>query len=117
MNDGTEIGLAEAIQAVRAELRKAASCAADDDLKFRVGNVEVQFGVQIVREGNAQAGVKLWVLDAGMNGRLESSRTHSVTVTLTPGALMPDGHLADLRISDQVDGLPPAPSSGTSRYR
>ena len=42
-----DLGLAEAIEAVRGELRRAQESRADGDVRFRVGSVEIEFVVDL----------------------------------------------------------------------
>ena len=47
----SELGLAEAIDAVRAELRTALEAGRGRDVRFSVGSVEVDLAVEIVKKG------------------------------------------------------------------
>lgn len=76
--------LAEAIEAVRAELLRAKELGAGSPMAFEVGPVEMQFTVALTREGKANAGVKVWVLEADATGSLTGQRTHQVKITLYP---------------------------------
>jgi hypothetical protein len=81
--------LAEAVEAVRAELLRAKELGSGSSMEFEVGPVEMQFTVVLTREGKANAGVKVWVIEAGASGTLTGQRTHQVKITLHPKR--PDG--------------------------
>src|SRR5207247_1856357 len=94
------VGLAEAIGQVRAELAAAQRAGAGEALRFRLGEVQLEFAVELAREGGAEAGVKLWVVNVGTKGSLTSTKTHTVTVTMTPQSEGPDGGWIDTRVDD-----------------
>jgi Trypsin-co-occurring domain 2 len=77
-------GLAQAIGALRRELAQAQSTDAGEDLRFRLGPVEMEFLVEVTREGTGEAGVKFWVVNVGAKGSLARGTTHRLTLTLHP---------------------------------
>ncbi|GAA1970484.1 trypco2 family protein [Kitasatospora viridis] len=79
-----EIELAEAVEAVRRQLAAAAERAAGERLQFEVGTVELEFSVELRREGKLDGKVRAWVVEAGGEGSTGRTRAHRVTVTLTP---------------------------------
>jgi hypothetical protein len=76
--------LAEAIAAVREQLSRAQKEGADEDLRFRVGPVELEFDMVMSRTAGAQGGLKVYVLTLGAKGEWTSGSTHRVKVTLQP---------------------------------
>jgi hypothetical protein len=82
-------GLAEAVEAVRAELQRAKALGAGSAMPFDVGLVELQFTVVLKRAGTGNTGVKVWVLEAGASGSVTHERTHQLKITLQPRR--PDG--------------------------
>jgi hypothetical protein len=105
------IGLAEAIRKVRAELAVARRDGEHDELRFRLGEVQLQFEVQLTREGGGEAGVKLWVVSVGAKASVTSGQTHTVTVAMVPQTVEADGTLHDVLVGDEVKGLPPIPQT------
>lgn len=79
-----DIELAEAVEAVRRQLAAAAERAAGERFQFEVGTVELEFGVELRRDGKATGGVRAWVLSADLEASAGRTRSHRVTVTLTP---------------------------------
>lgn len=51
---------------------------------FAVGEVQLEFTVQLRRDASAKAGFKAWVLSAEVGGTLGSTSGHRVAVTLHP---------------------------------
>lgn len=81
--DAKSVPLADFLSAFRSELRLAAA-ERDADLQFEVGPVTVEFTVLTRREGEGRAGVKFWVVDAGVTGKIAGESTQKVTMQLTP---------------------------------
>jgi hypothetical protein len=79
-----EIGLAEAVAAVRAELTKAQDEGKDELLQFAVGPIEMEFQVVATRGGQANAKVRIYVVEVGGSGKIETTSTHRVKISLTP---------------------------------
>jgi len=80
-----ELGLAEAIDVVRGELRKAQDSGQGADVRFSVGSVEVELAVEIVKKGGGGASVNvLGVLSLGGKGEMSRGGTNRVKVVLNP---------------------------------
>jgi hypothetical protein len=89
--DEAWVGLADAVRALRAELTTAMTEGRDGTLRFELGPVEMEFLLEVRREGGGEAGVKFWVVSLGGKGSASRGSTHRVTLSLTP----------------RVDGRPP----------
>jgi hypothetical protein len=77
------IELADAVQAVRDELITAAARASgQQDVTFEVGDIELEFSVELRKEIKGGVKVKAWVVEAGVDGGGGSTRAHRVKVTL-----------------------------------
>lgn len=77
-------GLAEAVGAVRAELQTAMAEGKDQELRFTAGPVEMEFAVDIRRDGEAR--VKVFVLPwtAEAQGAVSQGTTHRLKIVLQP---------------------------------
>ena len=84
MGDERPIGLAEAIGRVRAELEDARVRGEGQELRFRLDEVTLEFGVELTREGGAEAGINIWVVSVGAKGGVSSAHTNTVTVSMVP---------------------------------
>jgi hypothetical protein len=80
--DGME--LAEAVEAVRQGLMAGAARGAGSGIRFEVGEIHMEFSVQLQRTRTGRAGVKAWVVDAGGDASRALGRTHTVSFTLRP---------------------------------
>lgn len=76
------IELADAVQAVRDELITAAGRSSGQDVVFEVGDIELEFSVELRKEAKGGVKVKAWVVEAGVDGGGGTTRTHRVAVTL-----------------------------------
>jgi hypothetical protein len=81
---GTVVGLAQAIGALRRELAQAQRAAAGEDLRFRLGPVEMEFLLEVTKEGSGEAGVRFWVVNVGGKGGVSRGMTHRLTLALQP---------------------------------
>ena len=82
--DPVGVGLADAIDQVRAELEKAIEDGERSAVAFRAGPVELEFEVAFVKAGGVQGGLQLSVLSLGAKRDRSSAATHRVKVALTP---------------------------------
>jgi Trypsin-co-occurring domain 2 len=78
------IGLKEAIEVLRKELSESILAAADEELRFKVGQITVEMQLAVERKAEGKAGIKFWVLELGGQGSHGTTETHKVTIPLTP---------------------------------
>ena len=83
MNEIYGVPLADFVAALRAELREAQDDA-DPHLPIDVDQVTVEFTVLTKREGEGKAGLRFWVVEAGVTGKVAAESTQKVTLQLTP---------------------------------
>jgi hypothetical protein len=78
-----KLSLAKVIGDLRSELELSIAQAAEKNLKFETGTIEVELTVEI--EAAGEAGVHFWVVNIGGSGSRTS--THKITIPLTPVTL------------------------------
>ncbi|RAJ58894.1 hypothetical protein K378_05128 [Streptomyces sp. Amel2xB2] len=101
MPDSDSVELTTAVQAIRDQLTHAAEATADEPLRFDVGEIQMEFAVELRQDAAAKGGFKAWVLSADAEAKAGRSRTHRVSFTLTPrNAATGDG----LRIGNETPG-------------
>ncbi|MFC9327374.1 trypco2 family protein [Kitasatospora sp. NPDC057015] len=105
-----DIGLADAVAAVRDELLEAAARGVGEDVAFTVGPVEMEFEVELRADANAGGKFRVWAVSAEAGAGVSRGRTHRVSFTLTPRSK--DG--TDLLISGAAD-RPKGPGNVTGR--
>ncbi|MFD5028839.1 trypco2 family protein [Streptomyces sp. NPDC058220] len=83
-DDTAVAGLAEVIGQVRHELEQAQHSGAESDLRFSVESVNLEFAVQVRKEGSGRAGVQIGVIAVGAGGSASRDTTHRITIELKP---------------------------------
>jgi hypothetical protein len=79
-----EMGLAEAIRQLRAEILSAVSNAEGEELQFGLGDIELELQVDLVVSGEAKADFKWIVVSLGAEAKGEHLQRHRVKLTLSP---------------------------------
>jgi hypothetical protein len=93
---GSELGLAEVIEALRAELMAAIDAGKAEPLQFKLDPVEVTVQTVVTKEANGKIGWK--VLEFG--GKGSAADTQTLSLRLTPVWRKSDGTLvSDFTIS------------------
>jgi hypothetical protein len=77
-----QLELAETVEALRAELARAAAAGSGSDFQFPVAGVQLEFHVGVTKTGEGGAGVRFWVVDLGGSVRYAREEIQTVTVTL-----------------------------------
>jgi len=77
-----ELGLAETIEALHAEIERAARAGAGAAFQFPVERVELEFHIGVTRARDAKGEVKFWVVEMGGGGSFAREEIQTVRVTL-----------------------------------
>ena len=77
-----QLGLAETMEALRAELAQAAADGAAAGFQFPVAGVQLEFHVGVTKTGGGKAGVQFWVVELGGTGSFAREEIQTVTVSL-----------------------------------
>lgn len=80
----SQIGLVDVVQALRSELARASTQAADADVRFPVGQITLEFQVGVTKSAEAQGGIRFWVLELGTSAGLATESVQKVTIVLEP---------------------------------
>lgn len=105
----SELELAEAIDALRAELRKAQDSGRGSDVRFSVGSVEVELAIEVVKKAGGGISVNvLNLLSVAGKGGVSKGETNKVKVTLNPIGV--GGK--PFEVSSVRDQRPDAPETG-----
>jgi hypothetical protein len=78
------IELADVISELREELDRARLSAEGSAMRFGLGPVELEVTVALDREGKAGGKVRFWVAEVGAEGRVASTSTQRIKLTLQP---------------------------------
>lgn len=94
------IGLADAIDALRAELIRAWSGGKNQPLRFKPSPVELTVQVAVTSSGKGNVGVRWWLFELGGSVSRESAVTQTLKLTLDPVGFDEQGGPLDIMISD-----------------
>ncbi|WP_405520821.1 trypco2 family protein [Streptomyces canus] len=78
------IELADVVGSVRDGLVEAASQGVGNGLRFELGEIQMEFMVEVRHDARARGGVKAWVVEAGAEAGVSRAHTHKVSFTLKP---------------------------------
>lgn len=78
------IGLKTAIEALRTELTESILTGIDQNIRFEVGQITLEFQVEIEREMEGTSGIKFWVVEIGAKGSRNTTNTHKIIIPLKP---------------------------------
>jgi NTP-dependent ternary system trypsin peptidase co-occuring protein len=101
---GMWVGLADAVNGVRAELEIAQEKAASSRLQFEVGSIELELAVDVRQDRASSMGVDVRVLSLSRSKQLGLSEAHRLKIVLHPKER---GGQVPAKISDDLPGLPP----------
>ena len=83
------IALADAVAALRQQLAEAQERANDQDIRFDIGPIEMEFTVVVTREASAAGKIGFAIftgLEVSAGGKLGDTQTHKLKLSLTPRA-------------------------------
>jgi hypothetical protein len=78
------IELAEVLGELRAELERARLDAEGSPLRFGLGTVELEVTVALSRDAKAGGKVTFWVAEVNAEGKLSSTSTQRIKLSLNP---------------------------------
>jgi len=78
------IELADVISQLRVELDQARLSADGSELRFGLGPVDLEVTVALEKEGQLGGKVRFWVAEVGAEGKIASTSTQRIKLTLNP---------------------------------
>ena len=97
-----QIPLAEAIRALRRELVEAVREGEDEELRFALGDIDLELQVEVSKEAGGEAGIAFWLVTIGGKASRTSGTTHTIRLSLSPVSATGE----DLIVRSQVKGRP-----------
>ena len=83
-SENSGIPLAKAIQDLRQELLTAVEEGRGKELRFKLKPIELELNIAMTYKGEANAGVKFWVIDMGGKAAGEQTTSHKLKLVLQP---------------------------------
>ncbi|GAA2041475.1 hypothetical protein GCM10009839_49920 [Catenulispora yoronensis] len=78
------IELATVVRDLRDEIERAIEAGRGEDLRFELGTIELEVAVAIQESTGSSGKVRFFVVDFGTDGKVDSTTTHRVKLSLTP---------------------------------
>ncbi len=79
-----KIGLKEALEALRAELSESILLSEGKEVRFEVGEIELEFQIAIEKTAEGRGGIKFWVVELGGGTTAKDTTVHKVKIPLKP---------------------------------
>ncbi len=79
-----KIGLKDAIEALRSELSESILVSEGKEVRFEVGEIEMEFQVAIEQATTGKGGIKFWVVEMGGDVSDKTSTVHKIKIPLKP---------------------------------
>lgn len=79
-----QVPLRDMIRELRRQLISALSDGKDQEVKFALGEIELELHVEVENTGGGQAGIQFYVVSLGGKGQRTSTRTQTIRLKLTP---------------------------------
>jgi hypothetical protein len=80
----TEIGLADVVRALRAELETAMSEGKGQRVQFEATAIDMEFQIGVTKSVEGKTGVHFWVIELGGGGSYTSESIQKVSLSLRP---------------------------------
>jgi hypothetical protein len=78
------IELKDSIAALRQEIIESIAASQGEGLRFEVGQIMMEFNVEVERSVEGKGGIKFWVVELGAGGGTKDKVIHKVTIPLKP---------------------------------
>jgi hypothetical protein len=80
----SNVPLAGAIRQLRAELLEAMRQGEDEELRFALGDIELELQLEVSQEAKGDAGIRFWLVSLGGSVGASRASTHTLRLTLAP---------------------------------
>jgi Trypsin-co-occurring domain 2 len=90
--------LAEVVEALRSEIVKAADVVGNENIRFGVGPIDLEFQVVAKREGSGKIKFGIWGVGVDAGSKFGSERTQKVKFTLKPVRINDDGSETEVEV-------------------
>ncbi|MCS6813965.1 MAG: hypothetical protein NZ772_10420 [Cyanobacteria bacterium] len=78
------IGLRETLEALRKELSEAILVSEGKQVRFEVGEIELEFQIAVEKTADGKGGINVWVLELGGSASEKNVTMHRVKIPLKP---------------------------------
>ena len=78
------LSLNDTIGAIRSELAQSILAAQDEEIRFELGEIDLEFQIEIERNAEGSGGIRFWIVEFGAKASQSSTVTHRVSLKLKP---------------------------------
>ena len=78
------LSLKDTLEALRAELSESILSSEGKEVRFEVGQIELEFQITIEQTSEGKAGIKFWVFEIGGGASAKDATVHKVKIPLKP---------------------------------
>ena len=82
--DINKVGLRETLEALRVELSKSILASEGEQLRFEVGDIELEVQLVVEQSKEGKGGLKFWVVEMGGGVTNKDTITHRIKIPLKP---------------------------------
>jgi len=82
--DIQKLGLKETLEALRIEISESILLSEGKEIRFEMGEIELEMQVVIEKSKEAKGGVKFWVVEMGGGAAAKDSITHKIKIPFKP---------------------------------
>ncbi|MEA5533309.1 trypco2 family protein [Crocosphaera sp. XPORK-15E] len=82
--DIKKIGLKETLEALRIELSESILVSEGKEIRFEVGEIELEFQLVVEKSKEGKGGIKFWVVEMGGGVTNKDAITHKIKIPLKP---------------------------------
>jgi len=82
--DIQKLGLKETLEALRIEISESILDSDGKEIRFEMGEIELEIQVVVEKSKEGKGGVKFWVVEMGGVARNIDAITHKIKITLKP---------------------------------
>ncbi len=79
-----KLGLRETVEALRREVSETILVAEGKEVRFEMGEIELEFQVVIEQTSEVNGGIKFWVVELGGGSTEKNAAIHKVKIPLKP---------------------------------
>jgi hypothetical protein len=81
--DIQKLGLKETLEALRIEISESILLSEGKEIRFEMGEIELEMQVVIEKSKESKGGVKFWVVEMGCGMAAKDSITHKIKISFT----------------------------------
>ena len=82
--DINKVGLRETLEALRVELSKSILASEGEQIRFEVGDIELEVQFVVEKSKDSKGGLKFWVVEMGGGVTNKDTITHRIKIPLKP---------------------------------